>query len=153
MSDTASIASSRRDYNLSERALEQRKLNGQRRRWFSDLKELNNKLLLKLDDSRLIREIASHLITVFTFADMVEIYGAEAYDDVYNRDDRTIQAREEIKQLQLKMHVMERACDKMKTLWDEELSKGMQDIQEIKRDWDELPKCIRAKVQAASSKI
>ena len=81
MSDTASVFSdgSKRGYTMSAHAVQQRAVNADRKRWFTDMRDLSEKLSLKANDFKLVNEINASLLKVFTFSDMVGLYRKE-YD-------------------------------------------------------------------------
>ena len=80
MSDTVSEAGSRRSYNMTAAAANQRSDLADRRRWFKDMADLRYKLGLKQDGSRLLAEIEDVLLKVLSFSDMVDLF-PKAYDE------------------------------------------------------------------------
>ena len=102
--DGASVACStkRQQYRLTAAALGQRQDLATKRRWFKDLDELKYKLSLKADDSRLLGEIETSLLKVFSFKDIAEIFRPE-YHEVYEGDERTLETQARIRELELKL--------------------------------------------------
>ena len=88
MSDTASVASdtgSKRGYTMSVHAAQQRALNAEKKRWFTNMRDLSDKLSLKVNEAKLVEEISSSLLKVFTFSDIVGMYKTE-YDEMVENE-------------------------------------------------------------------
>ena len=78
--DIISIASSRKPYSMTEKALAQRRANSDRKKFGNAVGVLHQKLGLHTDESKRIQDIVEQLQQVFTFSDLAHIFSDE-YED------------------------------------------------------------------------
>jgi hypothetical protein len=87
---------------MSPDALQQRKANGERKRYFNAMRILNDKLSFKTDESKLINEIVEHMSKVFSFADLAAIFHDD-YVNMVEQDEETQQLRADVHTLSLQV--------------------------------------------------
>ena len=75
------VVEDRKGYNLSDKALEQRRSAANKKRVSCFMRRLEEKLKFHMDDYLRIQEISTMLTQSFTFDDIVELYRSE-YDNV-----------------------------------------------------------------------
>ena len=73
--------SHKREYTMSTTAIDQRKANSQRKRWLSNLRALDEKLSLKVDEFKLLNEIVSCISQTFTFEQIHDIFRQD-FDEI-----------------------------------------------------------------------
>ncbi len=94
------VVEDRKGYNLSDKALEQRRSAANKKRVSCFMRRLEEKLKFHMDDYLRIQEISTMLTQSFTFDDIVELYRSE-YDDVVTKKDECIEdLQSQIQQLE-----------------------------------------------------
>ena len=81
--DIDSVFSTRSNYTLSDKALAQRKMMGEKRSWIKNAGNLKYRLKLKEDETLLVDEILQSMSNVFSFEELMEIY-KEQYEEKLN---------------------------------------------------------------------
>ena len=83
--DIDSVFSTRSNYTLSDKALAQRKMMGEKRSWIKNAGNLKYRLKLKEDETLLVDEILQSMSNVFSFEELMEIY-KEQYEEKLNAE-------------------------------------------------------------------
>ena len=115
----SSHKSERKDYTMSQTAVDQRKANGQHKRWISNLKALSEKLSLKADEFKLLDEITLYISQVFTFEQITGIFRQEFDECVASK-------------LEIRLNDMNAINeDQVKSL-ESDISKAKAELQDVK---------------------
>ena len=78
-------ANDKKLYTMSQTAIDQRAKNGQRKRWSANLKALNERLSLKVDEFKLMNEIMGYIEQTFSFEQLSEIFQHEFEELIENK--------------------------------------------------------------------
>ena len=125
--DIDSVFSTRSNYTLSDKALAQRKMMGEKRSWIKNAGNLKYRLKLKEDETLLVDEILQSMSNVFSFEELMEIYTEqyeeklhleldECYESKFVDDPRVVALTCELEELKREAKSNAKEVDKLRKL-------------------------------------
>ena len=112
---------------MSDKALAQRKLTGEKRTWIKNAGNLKFRLKLKEDETLLLDEILRSMANVFSFEELMEIYKEqyeeklhvevdESYESKFVEDPRVVALTRELEELKSEAKSTAKEVDKLRKL-------------------------------------